>query len=123
MAKTNTILVIDDEKEFLETFPAFFQTKGLKTDSYLNTQDFFIKTQARDLAAYGLVFIDYHLPDETGLSFIDKFENTEKFPSVYLMSGDPMIEGNVANRPDLVFIKKPFSLEKLWEEELQFIFS
>jgi DNA-binding NtrC family response regulator len=118
----NKILVIDDEQEFLNTFPEFFIQKGIDIDAFLNTQDFYIKTQARDLSQYKVVFIDYLLPEETGLSFVDKFARTEKFPPVYLMSGDPLVEGNVTNRPDLVFLKKPFELEKIWDEELQLIF-
>lgn len=122
MSKKNKILVIDDEKEFLSAFPEFFVQKEIEIDTYLSTKDFFIKTQARDLSEYAIVFVDYHLPEETGLSFIDKFAHTEKFPPIYLMSGDPLVEGNVHNRPDLVFLKKPFQLEQLWEEELQLIF-
>lgn len=123
MLEKKSILVIDDEKEFLESFEPFFKYHNLLVESFLNTQDFYIKTQARDLSKYALVFIDYHLPDETGLSFIDKFSHTDKFPPTYLMSGDPLVEGNVSKRPDLVFLKKPFSFERLWQEELELLFN
>ena len=122
MSSNNKVLVIDDEKGILDKFVSFFEDKSVEIDAFAGTQEFFVETQARDLSQYKVVFIDYHLPKETGIDFLEKFDKTTKLPTTYVITGDLSLEGNIKRKPHIVLLNKPVNLEKLWSEEISFLF-
>ncbi|GMT44406.1 MAG: DNA-binding response regulator [bacterium] len=106
------ILVVEDEKNLLETVTVFLQKEGFvceKADSYFAAED---KMAAFD---YDVIILDITLPDGNGLDLLEKIKEIYTETGVIIVSArnslDDRLKGLDLGADD--YITKPFHLSEL----------
>jgi len=106
------ILVVEDEKNLLETVTAFLQGEGFvceKADSYFAAED---KLAAFD---YDIIILDITLPDGNGLDLLRKIKASDNGAGILIVSArnslDDKLKGLDLGADD--YITKPFHLSEL----------
>ncbi len=106
------ILVVEDEKNLLETVTAFLQGEGFvceRADSYFAAED---KLAAFD---YDIIILDITLPDGNGLDLLRKIKASDNGAGILIVSArnslDDKLKGLDFGADD--YITKPFHLSEL----------
>lgn len=104
------ILIIDDEKDILETFSDYFSLKGYLTYTAANTQ------QARDKLTHNpdIIILDVAMPDEDGFTFCQQIRQSVTVPIIFLsakIDEGSKLKGLMAGGDD--YLTKPVSLKEL----------
>jgi DNA-binding response OmpR family regulator len=106
------ILVVEDEKNLLETVTVFLQREGFvceKADSYFVAED---KLAAFD---YDIIILDITLPDGNGLDLLQKIKTSDNSAGILIVSARDSLEDKLKGL-DLGaddYITKPFHLSEL----------
>jgi DNA-binding response OmpR family regulator len=106
------ILIVEDEKNLLETMTTFLQQEGFvceMADSYFVAED---KLAAFD---YDIIILDITLPDGNGLDLLEKIKTSGNEAGVLIVSArnslDDKLKGLDLGADD--YITKPFHLSEL----------
>jgi two-component system, OmpR family, response regulator len=104
-----TLLVVDPDREMLQTLVCYFEKRGFHVAASTNIGD--AKSFFHRRKTWTLVMADYHLPDGSGLEFCCwvREQNAMDTP-VLLMSGNAQCALLCAG---VEFLAKPFPLEAL----------
>jgi len=106
------ILIIDDDKMFCRSLQLQLETHGFQTTTKHSGEEGF-HTLLAD--TYTIVFLDYHLPDITGLDFLQKAKEKQIKTPIVLVTGredmDIVIEAMKLNAFD--YLRKPINLEDI----------
>lgn len=105
-----SILIIDDEKDILETFSDYFSLKGYLTYTAVNTQ------QAREKLTNNpdIIILDVAMPDEDGFTFCQQIRQSVSVPIIFLsakIDEESKLKGLMAGGDD--YLTKPVSLKEL----------
>jgi len=106
------ILVVEDEKNLLETMTAFLQGEGFVCEmasSYFAAED---KLAAFD---YDIIILDITLPDGNGLDLLRKIKASDNVAGILIVSARDSLDDKLAGL-DLGaddYITKPFHLSEL----------
>lgn len=108
-------LIIDDESDICYLLSSILQQRNIQTVSEGSLSETDVILQCAD--NFGYIFIDNHLPDDLGSTYLKKIKN--RFPETKLImitAHDTKSERKQAeeNGADY-FIGKPFSKEKILE--------
>ncbi len=106
------ILIVEDEKNLLETMTVFLQREGFvceMADSYFAAED---KLAAFD---YDIIILDITLPDGNGLDLLQKIKVSDNGAGILIVSArnslDDKLKGLDLGADD--YITKPFHLSEL----------
>lgn len=106
------ILIVEDEKNLLETVTAFLQKEGFvceTADSYFVAED---KLAAFD---YDIIILDITLPDGNGLDLLERIKSSDNGTGILIVSArnslDDRLKGLDLGADD--YITKPFHLSEL----------
>jgi len=83
------ILIVEDEAAILKLYTRFFQTAGFEVHAAATAGEakMFYTSQRPDLA-----IVDYHLPDENGISLMREMRVEAPDLPMILISGVPTVE-------------------------------
>lgn len=104
------LLLIDDEKDLLETFAAYFTLKGYQVLTAANAQS------ARNQLTQGpdLIILDVAMPEEDGFAFCREIRERTQVPIIFLsakIDEDSKLIGLSVGGDD--YLTKPVSLKEL----------
>lgn len=121
MAKTKTILVVDDDKSILRTFTRILQKNGYRIDVAETGKEAIEKADAEK---YDLALVDIRLPDMNGTELLAKIKKTLQKTIKIMITGFPSLETGVKaldEGADAYLVKpvKPEELLMLIEEKLK----
>ncbi len=106
------ILIIDDDKMFCRSLQLQLETHGFKSTTRHTGEDGFKSLLEENPT---IVFLDYHLPDITGLDFLKKAKERKIKNPIVLVTGredmDIVIEAMKLNAFD--YLRKPIELEDI----------
>ena len=104
------ILVVEDDATLRRTISFVLTGLGYTVIQAGSVEQ--AKAAVRTADAVSLILSDYHLPDGTGLDFLDwLIAEWRVEPPFILMSGEYLSTLNIAG--DFLFLPKPFSSEQL----------
>jgi len=113
------ILVVDDESAILDTFGSLSKRFGYEMEFYTSGQSA-LDAVAADPAAYGLVLTDVCMQGLGGLELVKSLRSLCPKLGVIFMTGDLTDEVRDAAEAfdNVVFLEKPFQLEKIFKETI-----
>lgn len=106
------ILIIDDERDILDSIATLLEVEGHETVKAINGKDG-IKSLSHN--KYDLVIIDVMMPDKSGVEVLSKMRHEPE------NSKTPVILISASQEPDTngikwdIFIRKPFDIKTLTE--------
>ncbi len=116
MSKGQSILVIDNEPDIVESIKLWLQKRGLKVQGFTNpllALEYFKK----NCNSIRLVLSDIRMPQMNGYEFVKRIKNLRSEIKVILMSAFEINQADMARvLPDIKIdslISKPVSLRKL----------
>jgi DNA-binding NtrC family response regulator len=105
-------LIVDDDKNLVETFQKFFEIKKFGVDTACTGCEAATKIASRD---YDVALIDICLPDMKGTELLLKFRKTIPATRKIILTGFTNTENAVeaVNNGASFFLAKPIRLDKL----------
>jgi two-component system alkaline phosphatase synthesis response regulator PhoP len=107
-----TILVIDDELDFLNSIREFLENDQFEVICFQSGEDLF---QTQQTPQHCLYLVDWNLPGINGCEIIKKIRRRDKISPIFIISGnnkhEQILEGLKSGADD--YITKPFSFEEL----------
>jgi len=105
------MLIIDDDASIRESFQQIIGIFGDTIDSAGNADEAF---KLIDTKAYDLIFVDYNLPDKSGLEILKHIK--EKLPAAKttMLTGSPFMKEDIARFAGADhYLQKPFEAAKI----------
>lgn len=106
------IVIIEDEKEIVESLRYRMEKKQFKVMAYLSAEEFF---SAQERPEHCVYLVDWNRPGINGIDIILTIRLRDKISPIFLMSAynksDQIIEGLQSGADD--YITKPFNYEEL----------
>lgn len=107
-----SIVIIEDEKEIIESLRYLLEKNLFTVHSYLSAEEFFSAKSRPDHCVY---LVDWNLPGIKGIDIIRTIRLKDKISPIFMMSAynksDQIIEGLQSGADD--YITKPFNYEEL----------
>jgi DNA-binding NtrC family response regulator len=108
------ILLVDDEKDFVETLAERLQLRDFEVTTALNAIDAIKLVKERD---FDVIFLDVKMPGMDGIDALKQIKNLKSLPQVIMLTGnatvETAIEGMKVGAYD--YIMKPVVTENLIE--------
>ena len=106
------ILVVDDDKNILETLRVALEANGYVVDTALNGQEAIQKSEA---TFFNLALLDIKLPDMKGTELLTKLEDATPRMRKVVITGYPSFQNAVdaLNKNADAYLMKPVDMEKL----------
>lgn len=113
------VLVVDDEKAILQAFSTRMRQFNYEMELFLNPAAA-LEALALNPSGYQLVITDMRMPQMDGLTFLKTLRSLCPNLPVIFMTGyvTEEIEKAVAQYKKIVFLEKPFPLEKIFKETI-----
>lgn len=118
MGKVYQLLVIEDDedvRDLLRSSLSEYTLLDLEIHAFANAEDGFSSCANN---AYDLVITDFKLPGMNGMEFIKEFRKISNRPvPIIFLSGyfkDLDVSRNAKHFDDVMFLEKPFDVEKLF---------
>ena len=115
----NTIYIIDDDDDILQSLVVFFQMKGFKVKGFSSAIDYL--TELDD--AQGCLISDVSMPEMNGIELLEKLNQTNQLRPVLLITGVATV--NIAVKAMRLgaadFIEKPFLTDRLLTKVLEIL--
>ena len=115
----NTIFIVDDDENILDSLNDIFEIFGLKTQTYSSAVDYLEKLDDTP----GCLICDISMPDMTGLELLSELNKGEHLRPVVFLTGvatiEMVVEAMQLGAAD--FIEKPASAEVLLAKVLDAI--
>ncbi len=108
------IMIVDDNKSFLESMRDFLTEQGVAVDSYDNARD---ALRAYKRSKINLVFIDVYMPEMSGLELLRAIRAYDSEAAVMMITGmaDSRVRSEARTGGALGFLEKPFAPQKMLE--------
>lgn len=107
-----TVVVIEDEKDIVESIRYFLKKNGFEVDSYETAESFFSMTTRPENCIY---LVDWNLPGIKGTDLIRTIRLKDKISPIFMISAynkpDQIVEGLHSGADD--YITKPFNFDEL----------
>jgi len=115
--KNIRFLVLDDEEPILEILSSLMNRFHYKGDFFSNPAAA-LKAVHENQGRYQLVLADIRMPDMNGLEFANELRKVNPEVPIIFMTGyvDDEIKDKVLSMEKVVFLEKPFHLEKTFKE-------
>jgi len=112
----NTIFIIDDDNDILQSLVSFFEMKGFKVQGFSSALDYL---KALD-DTQGLLISDVSMPEISGLEMLEKLNEIQQLRPVLFMTGFATIKTAIKAMQlgATDFIEKPFSTKYLLSKVL-----
>ena len=106
------ILLLDDDNDFRTALAENLRYAGHRVVELDTPADGADPARFDDV---GLVVADYHLPNQSGLMFVDAFHAAHPRVPVILVTGDPSsyIDDAIGRRPFVRLQRKPMAYQEL----------
>ncbi len=111
-AMNKAIVIIEDEKEIVESLRYLLEKNQFTVHSYFTAEEFF---SAKARPEHCIYLVDWNLPGIKGIDIIRTIRLKDKLSPIFMMSAynksDQIIEGLQSGADD--YITKPFNYEEL----------
>jgi len=109
-----SILVIDDDEDFLDQISTFLSERGYKVDVARTADEALKKTKKEH---YSLMLIDIKLPDMDGFQLLERMDTSEPEIRKVIITGYPDMESaqHALYLGAHMYFIKPFEVEALLE--------
>ena len=106
------ILLVDDDEEFTEVACHIIEFLGHYVLTACSLED---ARQVLECNDFDHIFLDFMLPDGSGLHLIDHINKFENVPYITLITGHPLVKGMLSSLcgPKIGYIAKPLQREDL----------
>jgi len=105
------ILIIDDEKDFIEIVKSYLDKKSYLVDVAYDGKEALDLIKSKD---YNVIFVDRCLGGLTGLELIQYVKENKLAAKIIMITGYPLMEGFLAKHAGADgYLEKPVSLEKI----------
>ena len=121
MTEKIRILIIDDDKDMLETLGDIFQEKGYQTETAKNGKEAIAKAEKR---FFNVALVDIGLPDMTGVEVLQVFGKMSPYTMNVIITGSATLQNAIqsVNVGANAYIIKPIdhkTLDKILDECLK----
>jgi DNA-binding response OmpR family regulator len=106
------ILVVDDDKNILETLRGALEANGYVVDTALNGKEAIQKSKAH---VFNLALLDIKLPDMDGVELLTRMRDTVPKMRKIMLTGYPTVQNAIeaVNRKADAYLVKPVDVTKL----------
>jgi DNA-binding response OmpR family regulator len=106
------ILVVDDDKNILETLRGVLEANGYVVDTALNGQEAIQKSKAH---VFNLALLDIKLPDMDGVGLLTRMRDTVPKMRKIMLTGYPTVQNAIeaVNRKADAYLVKPVDVTRL----------
>jgi CheY-like chemotaxis protein len=108
------IALVDDEKELLSVYSNALEKLGYPTPLIFTNGTSLIRALMNDSEALYLILMDYRMPEMNGIEAAKILKRYRPQTRVVIMSAYDFVEEK-ADDLGLSFLRKPFSLEQLFQ--------
>ena len=109
------ILLVDDEKDFVETLAERMRTRGMEVETATSAREALAKVE---VTPFDAVVLDLQMPDMDGLAALEKMKNRDPKLQVILLTGQATVQKGVEaiklGARDL--LEKPADIDTLTRE-------
>jgi CheY-like chemotaxis protein len=112
MPEKASVLIIDDDKNTLETLSDILQEKGYQTETAKNGKEAIVKAEKR---FFNVALIDIKLPDMTGVQVLQVFGKMSPYTMNVMITGHATLQNTIesVNVGANAYIMKPIDHETL----------
>lgn len=107
------LLVIEDNEDIREILIDELQPICNDILACESVEDFHKQQGINNLKKFDAAIIDINLPGINGLEFLKRFKSENELPTLFVITGDPFIEANFDELPEIYIFKKPVNMEML----------
>lgn len=109
------VLLIDDEKEFLDTLSERMQVRGMNVNTAENAD---AAVTAMDGGDYDAIVLDLQMPGMNGIELLKVIKGTHPDMQVILLSGQATLEAGIEAMKlgAMDFMEKPADIDALTEK-------
>ncbi|MBF0327769.1 MAG: response regulator [Nitrospirae bacterium] len=113
----SSILVVDDEKEFIQTLLKRLRRRGLQCEGVFSGEEAISKISARE---FDVVLLDMKLPDMDGNSTLVEIKKIRPATRVIILTGHASVNEGLEGIKNgaLDYLMKPVEFESLFEKLL-----
>lgn len=106
------ILLVDDDEEFTNVACHIIEFLGHDTSTASSLEEAY---QVLEFNDFDHIFLDFMLPDGSGLHLIDHINKSNKSPYITLITGHPLVKGMLSSLcgPKIGYLAKPLQREDL----------
>ena len=107
-----TIFIIDDDEAVRDSLKLLLESHGCRVRDYGSTRDFFREFREEERQC---LVLDHHLPDETGIAFLESDDGANLRLPVILVTGggDPALKARATAAGALAYFDKPINDSEL----------
>jgi DNA-binding NtrC family response regulator len=112
---TEKVLLVDDEKDFIETLAERMRTRGMKVETTTSPKDAIKKTEQE---SFDVIVLDLMMPEMDGLKTMAALKEKNPDLQVILLTGHATVEKGIAAMKlgAVDFLEKPIDLAVLNEK-------
>jgi len=112
---TEKVLLVDDEKDFIETLAERMRTRGMKVETTTSPKDAIKKTEQE---SFDVIVLDLMMPEMDGLKTMAALKEKNPDMQVILLTGHATVEKGIAAMKlgAVDFLEKPIDLAVLNEK-------
>ncbi len=109
------VLVVDDEKQFLDVFSKRLESRGMKVDTAVNGDDAIEKTKGKQFDA---IILDLVMPGINGIEILKRIKSENPDMDIILLTGHATVEKGVEamKAGAMDFLEKPVDIGKVMEK-------
>jgi len=112
---TEKVLLVDDEKDFIETLAERMRTRGMNVETTTSPKDALQKTEQE---SFDVIVLDLMMPEMDGLKTMAALKEKNPDLQVILLTGHATVEKGIAAMKlgAVDFLEKPIDLKVLSEK-------
>ena len=112
---TEKVLLVDDEKDFIETLAERMRTRGMNVETTTSPKDALQKTEYE---SFDVIVLDLMMPEMDGLKTMAALKEKNPDLQVILLTGHATVEKGIAAMKlgAVDFLEKPIDLKVLSEK-------
>ena len=110
-----SVLVVDDEEQFLDVFSKRLEGRGLKVDKAVSGEEALNRVKGKD---FDTIILDMMMPGISGLDTLKRLKEENPEVQIIILTGHATVEKGVeAIKAGAVdFLEKPVDINKLLEK-------
>ena len=112
---SDTVLLVDDEVEFVDTLAERMRSRGLQVDTAYNGEEAFIRISEKK---YDAIVLDLAMPGMNGMEVLEKLRDENPDRQIILLSGQGTVKTAVeaSKLGAMDFLEKPTDIETIIEK-------
>lgn len=109
-----TVFIVDDDEAVRDSLKLLLESHGCEVEDYGSTREFFQAYRPRETQC---LVLDHHLPDETGLDFLESIDGASLRVPVIVVSGggDQALKERALKAGVFAYFDKPLNNTVLLE--------